>query len=117
MNNKHYKSIVEAYMNFNNQEINPVLSLMSEDILWPNGWVGGYVKGHAQLKDYWTRQWKSINPYVEPLTIRERAINNYEVVVHQIIKDLTGKILSDEIVKHIYQFENGLIKSMEIEKT
>ena len=117
MNSKYYRSIVEAYINFNNREINAVLTFMSEDVLWPNGWEGGYVKGHAQVKDYWIRQWKSIDPNVNPLTIRKRANNKYEVVVHQIIKDLTGKLLSDEIVKHIYQFENGLIKSMEIEKT
>jgi hypothetical protein len=42
--------------------------------------------------------------------------DKYEVAVHQIVKDLTGKLLSDDIVKHTYQFENGLTKHMDVEK-
>ena len=89
---------------------------MSEDVLWPNGWENGCVKGHSEVRDYWTKQWKSISPKVEPVAIKAKEKHKYEVAVHQIIKDLGGKLLSDGIVKHIYQFENSLIKSMEIEK-
>jgi hypothetical protein len=117
MNSKNYRNIIiEAYLNFNNRNIKAILSLMCNDVLWPNGWEGGILKGHSEVRDYWTRQWKSINPSVDPVAIKAREKDKYEVVVHQVIKDLTGKLLSDIIVKHIYQFENGLIKSMEIEK-
>jgi SnoaL-like domain len=114
---KSYRNIIiSVYKNFNNRNINDVLSLMSNDVLWPNAWEGGFVKGHPEVRDYCTRQWKSINPTVEPVAMKAKEKDKYEVVVHQVVKDLTGKTISDGIVKHIYQFENGLIKSMEIEE-
>jgi hypothetical protein len=43
------------------------------------------------------------------------GINKIEVTVHQVVKDKKGLLLFDGMVKHIYSFENGLIKGMEIE--
>jgi hypothetical protein len=31
-----------------------------------------------------------------------------------VVRDLDGNLLNDHIVRHIYAFEDGLIKSMEI---
>lgn len=36
--------------------------------------------------------------------------------VHQVVRDLDGNLLNDHIVRHIYAFEDGLIKSMEIQE-
>ncbi|WP_262497617.1 hypothetical protein [Flavobacterium pallidum] len=35
--------------------------------------------------------------------------------VHQNVKDLQGNVLFDGVVKHIYTFEDGLLKTMDIE--
>ena len=37
------------------------------------------------------------------------------VTVHQIVRDLTGEVVSDGTVRHVYTFEDGLIRSMEIQ--
>jgi hypothetical protein len=37
------------------------------------------------------------------------------VEVHQIVKELNGTLIFDGTVKHIYTFEEGLIKTMDIE--
>ncbi len=88
---------------------------MRPDVHWPNGWEGGFVSGHQSVRDYWTRQWKEIDPYVMPVSVEERADNTVAVDVHQVVKDLQGNILADGVVKHIYTFENGLIARMHIE--
>ena len=44
---------------------------MATDVDWPNGWEGGYVHGQDEVRAYWTRQWKAINPTVIPITIQE----------------------------------------------
>jgi hypothetical protein len=36
--------------------------------------------------------------------------------VHQVVRDLTGKVLADEMVEHIYQLEGGSIRRMDIRK-
>ena len=117
MTPQYQKLIQQAYSSFNARNIDAALLLTHTDVLWPNGWEGGYVKGHKEVRDYWTRQWKKLDPHVDPVTFTERPDGQVEVDVHQVVKDLQGKILFDGMVKHIYVLENGLIKSMEIEKT
>jgi len=109
--------IKKAYKAFNDRQIDDVLELMDPDVHWPNGWEGGYVNGHEQVRDYWTRQWKQLDPEVSPLSLNKISDNKVEVKVQQKVKDLEGKILFEGIVKHIYTFKQGLIKSMEIEES
>jgi hypothetical protein len=37
---------------------------MDADVHWPNGWEGGYVEGHDEVRDYLTRQWKELHVYL-----------------------------------------------------
>ena len=109
------KQLIEAaYKYFNARDIDQVCVLLHPDVHWPNGWEGGYVEGHAGVSDYWTRQWKELDPTVQPIVFTEMENGQIEVEVHQVVNDLTGHLLADIIVKHIYTLENGLIKSMEI---
>jgi hypothetical protein len=55
-----------------------------------------------------------INPTVEPLSIRKDADGRFDVEVQQLIKDLSGQVLIDRIVHHVYRLRGGLIASMEI---
>ena len=34
--------------------------------------------------------------------------------VHQVVREISGKLLMDRMVEHIYTIENGLIRTMEI---
>jgi hypothetical protein len=110
-----FQSLIKhAYENFNKRNIDETLKTMDPDVRWPNGWEGGYVMGHMEIRDYWTRQWKEIDPSVEPIGFKTLQDDKFEVDVHQVVKDLDGKLLFDGNVKHVYTFENSLIKSMEI---
>jgi hypothetical protein len=37
------------------------------------------------------------------------------VEVHQVVRDLEGKVIRDAIVHHAYRFREGLIERMDIE--
>ena len=53
-------------------------------------------------------------PTSEPVrgwTDRERGT---VVTVHQVVRDLHGRVVSDGMVAHVYRIEDGLIRSMEI---
>lgn len=106
----------KAYDAFNARNIEEVFSFMHPDVHWANGWEGGYVNGYDEVRDYWTRQWKELDPYVYPVSVKEREDGKVEVLVHQVVKDIKGNLLFDGMVKHIYVIENNLIKSMDIEK-
>ncbi|MBD2756398.1 nuclear transport factor 2 family protein [Spirosoma validum] len=114
MMNQHL--IDQVYQAFNTRDIDGVLEFFHPTVHWPNGWEGGYVNGHAEVRKYWQRQWQEIDPTVIPVAVQEKPSGQLEVSVHQIIKDLTGQILTDGLVKHLYTIEDGKIERMEIEK-
>lgn len=107
--------IEKAYAGFNNREIDTVLSVMHPDIHWAKAFEGGYVTGHEAVKEYWTRQWGEIDPKVEPIGVTVRPNGKVEVQVYQLVKDLTGQILFDGQVKHVYVIRDGLLQQMDIE--
>jgi hypothetical protein len=107
--------LLAAYQAFNTRDIETVLSLMTPDVDWPNGWEGGYEKGHSQVRAYWQRQWATINPSVHPLHIYKQPDGRITVEVHQLVKDLSGEILFDGMVHHVYQLDGNLIRRMEIQ--
>ncbi|UPT70725.1 MAG: nuclear transport factor 2 family protein [Flavobacterium sp. JAD_PAG50586_2] len=107
--------IRKAYASFNARDIDNALSTMQPNVQWSKAWEGGYIKGHNEIKEYWTRQWTEINPTVEPVGFHERENGSLEVMVHQNVKDLQGNLMFDGNVKHVYNFDGGLIKTMDIE--
>ena len=115
MTDQFQELIKKAYNAFNERNIDKALSTMQPDVQWSKAWEGGYIRGHNEIKLYWTRQWTEINPKVEPIGFNERNNGSLEVKVQQNVKDLQGKILFDGLVKHVYTFQHGLIKTMDIE--
>ena len=111
-----YQPIIEqAYAAFNRRDTDAVLALMHPDVHWPKAFEGDFVFGHENVREYWTRQWSEINPCVEPTGFEERPDGTLAVDVHQVVKDMQGAVLMDGQTKHVYTFENGLIKAMNIE--
>ena len=102
------------YAAFNRREIDTVLAAMHPDVDWPNGWEGGRVHGHAAVRDYWTRQFKAVSPNVEPQGFRTEEDGRIAIDVHQVIHDMSGNLLSETMVEHVYRIEDGLIRKMDI---
>ncbi|OAQ42385.1 ketosteroid isomerase [Pedobacter psychrophilus] len=112
----HFESLIKkAYTAFNSRDIDKALSTFHSDIQWPKAFEGGYVIGHNDIREYWTRQWTEINPTVKPVGFIERPNGTFEVTVHQIVMDLKGNQVFDGIVKHIYTLEDNLLRRMDIE--
>jgi len=109
--------LTAAYSAFNARDIDAALALMQPDVDWPNGMEGGRVHGHAEVRAYWSRQWKKIDPHVEPVRTTDDAAGNTIVDVHQVIRDLSGTVLKQMMVQHVYSFRDGLIARMEIRST
>jgi hypothetical protein len=106
--------IEHAYAAFNARDIDAALSAMHPDVDWANGMEGGRVLGHAAVRDYWTRQWQMIDPHVEPVGFSDDDAGRVVVDVHQVVRDLGGKVISDRMVQHVYTMDGGLVRRMEI---
>lgn len=103
-----------AYAAFNARDIPAALALMTPDVSWPRAFKGGFVHGPAKVRDYWTEQWREIDPHVEPLAFHSDPAGRIVVEVHQLVRDLAGTVLADERVAHRFTLEQGLIQGMEV---
>jgi hypothetical protein len=103
-----------AYRAFNARDLESALACMHPDVDWPNGMEGGRVQGHSGVRAYWTRQWKQIDSHVEPRSFTTAPDGRVIVDVHQVVRDLDGNLLADQMVQHVYDIQDELVLSMEI---
>ncbi|MGC4039005.1 MAG: nuclear transport factor 2 family protein [Chitinophagaceae bacterium] len=103
------------YQNFNDRNIDSVIDEMTEDVKWANGMEGGYVHGHRGVRDYWTRQFALISSNVIPIEITT-GNDLAKIKVHQVVHDLNKNLLADEIVYHLFRFQNDKISEFDIDK-
>ena len=102
------------YRDFNARDIDAVLARMTDDVEWPNGWEGGYVRGHDAVREYWTRQWAEIDPTVTPIAVDRAADGRIDVTVRQVVRDRDGELIGETLVHHVYRVERAQITHMEI---
>src|SRR5271165_939050 len=103
----------DVYARFNTRDMEAVLAAMHEEVAWANGWEGGHVHGRDGVRDYWMRQWAVLDPHV-PAGFSIGSEGQVVVDVHQVVHDLEGKLLVDQMVVHIFRFEDGLIRRFDI---
>jgi hypothetical protein len=112
---EHEELLTGAYAAFNARDIERALVLMHPEVDWPNGMEGGRVRGHDEVREYWTRQFGAIDSRVEPVRFETLDDGRVAVTVHQVVRDLDGGLLSDSHVRHVYSFAGGVVSRMEIE--
>ena len=103
-----------VYARFNARNMEAVLAALHEDVIWANGMEGGHVHGRDGVRSYWTRQWAMIDPHVEPVGFSNGPEGEIIVEVHQVVHDLDGNPLLDQMVGHIFRIEDGLIRRFDI---
>jgi hypothetical protein len=106
--------IERLYEAFNARQIDAVLEQLAPDVDWPNGMDGGRVHGRSAVREYWLRQWGLIDPTVTPRRITADETGRIVVDVHQVVRDLSGQVLADRMVQHVYVIRGGLIQRMDI---
>lgn len=103
-----------AYAAFNARDIDAALATMTPEVAWPRAFKSGFVRGHQEVRAYWTQQWAEIDPHVEPVSFHPEGVGRVLVDVHQVVRDLAGAVLGDEHVGHRFTIEDGLIRAMEV---
>jgi ketosteroid isomerase-like protein len=112
-----FELLSSAYAAFNRRDIDGALAAMHPGVEWANGMEGGFVYGYDGVREYWTRQWRLIDPHVEPTAFEQDAAGRIVVSVHAIVRDPAGTVLVDHMVRHVYSLRDGLVSRMEIEAT
>jgi predicted phosphodiesterase/ketosteroid isomerase-like protein len=102
------------YAAFNARDIEAVLAATHPEVDWPDALEGGRLRGHAAVRDYWRRQFRLIDPRVEPERITAAPDGRIVVDVHQVVHDPEGGLLADRRVQHVFSIRDGLIESMHV---
>src|SRR3954463_6169039 len=100
-----------AYAAFNARDIDAALAVMAHDVTWPRAFKGGVVRGHEEVRGYWTEQWSEIDPHVEPVSFHHEGTGHILVNVHLVVRDRAGTLLADDHVGHRFTIESGLIRA------
>ncbi len=113
---KNQELIKFAYAAFNARDIDAILEVMHPEVKWSKAWEGDYANGHDEVRAYWERQWKELDPMVTPVGFSERDNGTLKVEVDQMVKTLEGTIIFDGKVTHIHRITDGLMQQMDIEQ-
>jgi ketosteroid isomerase-like protein len=108
------QTIAAIYRAFNARDIDGVLAHLAPNVDWPNGMTGGRERGRAAVKRYWEKQWREIDPRVEPLRVDIDGDGKAHVRVHQLVRAKDGTVLDDKKIEHIYSFDGPFVARMDI---
>ena len=86
--------LYSVYRDFNARNIEAVISRMHPEVEWANGMEGGHVHGRDEVRKYWTRQFITLNPQVEPRQIKPNQDGHWVVEVHQVVHDELQRALA-----------------------
>ncbi len=114
MSEQHERLLHRAYEAFNARDIEDALATMHPRVDWPNAMEGGRVHGHNGVREYWERQWGSLDSRVQPLRIEHGPDGHVVATVHQLVRDRAGNVVSDQIVEHRFVIAGGLIERMDV---
>jgi len=106
-----------VYNRFNARDMEAVLAALHEDVVWANGMEGGHLEGRDAVRNYWIRQWATVDPHVEPVGFSKGPEGEVVVEVHQVVHDTNGALLLDQKVGHIFKIEDGAIRRFDIRDT
>lgn len=104
------------YAAFADRDLDAVLAGLAPQVDWPNEWRGGRVVGRVAVREYWTGQWNVIDPRLDVIDVVRLPDGRVAVTVHQVIRDRDGgRLVSDDLVRHVLRFDDGLIARMDVD--
>lgn len=110
----HRQALLERlYEAFNRRDVEAVLTHLHPDVDWPDQLENRRLRGRAAVRSYWEDQLKLISPEHTPLRYVETP-EGLSVQVHQRVTNLEGKVWSDAVVEHHYEFRDGLISKLTV---
>lgn len=108
------QTLYSLYAAFNAHDIEAIIAMMHPLVAWASDTHGGYVHGRESVREYWNAQFMILDPKMDPVSFNMDDSGRAVFDVRQVFHDLDGHLLMDKTVKHIFSFDNGLIKKFEI---
>jgi hypothetical protein len=107
-----------AYAAVNLGDIETALTLMSEDVDWPNTIEGGREHGRDAVRVYWTRLFGLLVPRFDVLGVRDAGRDRTLVQAELRFSDpLTGQPLAYQDIEHVFTWRGSRVARMDAFET
>lgn len=103
-----------SYAAFNTRDMEMAVQGLAPDVEWSDQLAGGVLKGPEAVAAYWKRQWDTLDPTFVLKHIAPDRNGHTVVTLLQTVRGLDGVIISQGLVRHVHEFENGMVRRMRI---
>jgi ketosteroid isomerase-like protein len=109
--------LVDAYRRFNGRDVDGLLSMMTDDVEWPDVPNQAVLRSKDAIRQYWLGEFAVTDPQMVPTEfVPGGAEDEIVAVVEQEVRDLSGAVLVDRReMRHRYSFRDGLVRRMVVE--
>ena len=104
----------EAYSAYSSRDADRLLSLVHDDVGWPDD-DGGRLRGKEALREYWREQWTRVRVHDDPREVVPLDDGRVRVVIAQVVRDLGGVELSRGLVTHLLRLRDGRVQWLDID--
>lgn len=104
----------DCYDAFNARDLPGTMKGIGPHVEWPNLLDGVTMHGRDAVAAYFLRQWEQMNPHFD---LRHFEMDEEGKVVLTVIQTVRGRgenLISQGLVRHLYEFEDGLVRRMDI---
>jgi len=110
--------LIDAYRRFNGRDVDGLLSMMTDDVEWPDVPNRAVLRDKDAIREYWIGQFAQTDPQMVPTDFEPGAGDDEIVaVIEQEVRDLGGGVLVERReVRHRYSFRDGLVRRMVVEE-
>jgi hypothetical protein len=109
---EHEALLRKSYAAYNARDLPTLLTALAPDVEWEDQFEGVVIHGVEAVGAYWRRQWKELDPIVEFKHFEMDPMGRGVSTLILALRGPDGAILSKGLLRHVYQFENGLVKNM-----
>lgn len=110
-----YEALLRAsYAAFNAQDLAGTLKALGPKVEWQDQLEGVTLHGPDAVGAYWERQWAALSPQFE---LKHFELTDDDHVVLTLLQTLHGKDdkpISRGLVRHVYEFQDGLVRKMTV---
>lgn len=101
-----------VYAAFNARDAETAMKALAPDVEWPDQFEGTTLRGPEAVGQYLHRRWATFDPYTEVKHVALDADGHVVLTLVQTIHGPGRVPISLGLIRHIYQFENGLVRRM-----
>lgn len=100
-----------AFDAYNRQDAATLLTLVTEDVLWPGD--EGMLRGKDELRAFWKRQWAETKTHDEVLAVQTREAGYVVVDLSQKVHAIDGTPISSARLRYGFVVKGGLIRRLQ----